>query len=329
MMGSGADSVKGVSSKDAAKTEYFQIPVNFYQPDEIIDKDLYLYYQGQYLLFRPKNLVWKSEDADRLIQFHVAHLYVEAGSREEHYQFLENNLHRILEQTRITKAEKTQILYETSQSVVAEIFERPQSSESVKRSVSLVKNSIDFLRDKENFHQLMQMASTNFTEYTHAIQTAAYAVALARQVGLTSFNDLSAVGIGSILHDLGKVKVERSILEKAGNLEEEERREVERHPEYGYEILRKTRAVPELAELVVLQHHERPNGTGYPYRLGQEISICARIVAIADCFDSLTSTRPYKDRITPFQAIQMMRGELAKEYDQKLLTEFIKVLGLK
>ncbi len=328
-MGSGVDSAKGKAKADAGAQEYFQIPANFYQADELIDRDIFLYYQGQYLLFRPRNLVWKSEDSERLLQFGVKTLFVKAGSRDEHYLFLESNLSRILDQPKISKTEKTQILYETSQSVVSQIFNRPYSPESVKRSVSLIKNSIDYLKDQDNFQDLMKMASTDFSEYTHAIQTAAYSICLARQAGLSSFNDLSAIGIGSILHDLGKSKIDRKLLEKKEELTEDDLTELRRHPEYGYEILHNTRSIPELAELIVLQHRERPGGKGYPYALGQEISLCARMVSIADCFDSLTSDRPWQARLSPFKAIQMIRGELAHEYDQKLVTEFIRVLGIK
>lgn len=328
-MGSRADSAKGKAKAEAPAQEYFQIPSNFYQADELIDRDIFLYYQGQYLLFRPRNLIWKTEDSERLGHFGVRVLYVQAGSRDEFYLFLESNLSRILDQPKISKAEKTQILYETSQSVVSQIFNRPYSPEGLKRSVSLIKNSIDYLKNQENFQDLMKMASTDFSEYTHAIQTAAYSICLARQSGFSSFNDLSAIGIGSLLHDIGKSKIDRKILEKKEPLAADELHELRRHPEFGYEILRKTRAIPEQAEMIVLQHHERPGGKGYPYSLGQEISQFSSIVSLADCFDSLTSDRPWQKRVSPFKAVQMIRSSLVQEYDQKLVTQFIRTLGIK
>jgi putative nucleotidyltransferase with HDIG domain len=312
-----------------SESEYFQIPANFYHSDEIIDRDLFILYQGQYLLFRPKNLVWKAEDSQRLEQFNVKSLWVRASTRDEHYLFLESNLSRILQQKKISRAEKTQILFETSEQVVGQIFNRPNSPEAVKRSVSLIKNSLDFLKNKENFHELMKFAATDFSEYAHAIQSAAYSIALAQRVGLTSFNDLSAIGVGSILHDLGKSKIDRRILEKEEALSDDERQEIRRHPEYGFDILKKTRAIPELSELIVLQHHERPGGRGYPHGLDTDIVLCAKIVAITDCFDSLTSDRPWVQKLASFKAIQMMRTDLAMEYDQNLVLEFIKVLGVK
>jgi len=326
MMGGG---VKLGSQVETAQKQYFKVPANLYQPSEIIDQDLYLYYQGQHLLFRPKNLMWSESDRQRLEDFGVKHLFIQCHSTSEHYEFLEKNLSRILLQDTIDSVQKSQVVYETSQAVMSDIFSRPQSTDNVKRSVGLVKNSIDFLKDQDNFLALMKLASTDFSEYTHAIQVSAYSIALAKEVGLKSFNELSAIGIGSILHDIGKTKVPRHILEKKDALDESERREVEKHPEYGYEILQKQRSIPEVAEMIVLQHHERPSGQGYPYRLGSDMICSAKIVAITDCFDCLTSDRPFKPRMKPFEAIQFMRTECADQYDHNILTSFIRVLGIK
>lgn len=326
-MGNGVDSASN-SEKAESMFEYYRIPANMYQADELVCHDLYLLYQGQYILYRPKNLLWKKEDSERLREFQVKDLYIQCSSSSEHHTFLESNLSKILDEPSIDQAQKTQVIYDTSQALISDIFEKPQSSENVRRSVSFVRNSVDFLKDKSNFYELMKLASTNFNEYTHALQVSAYAISLAREVGMKSFNELSAIGVASILHDIGKTKIDRKILDKKSALDENERREVEKHPELGYEILRRQRTIPENAELIVLQHHENPNGTGYPYRLGSDTITSARIVAIADCFDVLTSDRPWSVRMKPAEAIQFMRQDLASQYDSNLLLKFIGVLGV-
>lgn len=310
------------------QAEYYQVPSRLYQPNDIIERDLFIYYQGRYLLFRPRNLLWKLEDTKRLEEFDVKHLYIHCGSRDDHFTFLEANLQRIIDESKIDNAQKSAVIYEASTAVISAIFDRPNSPETVKRSVSLVRNSVDFLKDQENFAQLMRLASTDFHEYTHAIQVAAYSIALARALGLKSFNELSAIGIGSILHDIGKTKIPQKLLNKPSELSEEEYQQVQKHPEFGYEILRRQRSIPEISELVVLQHHERPQGNGYPYGLGSEVVLSAKIVSIADCFDSLTSDRPFRKKLKPLEAIKMMREDLKDEYDQNLLTEFIKVVAV-
>lgn len=318
----------GVLASDN-ETKFFQIPAKIYRPDEIIERDLFLLYQGQYILYRPKNLIWKAEDADHLSRFDVDYLYIECANSEEHYQFLEGNLTRILDEPGIDRKQKSQVLYETSSSVIEEVFSRPGSPENVRRSVSLVKNSVEFLRDQENFIELMRLASTDFNEYTHAIQTSAYAIAFAKHLGMTSFNDLSAIGIGSLLHDIGKSKIDPRLLSKKGRLTSEERREVQKHAEYGYEILSRQRSIPELSEQIVLQHHERPNGGGYPYQMGSDMLQSAKIVSISDCFDSLTSDRPWSARLKPSQAVEFMFKESKGDFDQNLMKEFVKVLAFK
>jgi putative nucleotidyltransferase with HDIG domain len=326
-MGQGV--VSDVAQKTAQKEEYYQIPVNLYQPDELIHQDLFLLYQGNYILYRPKNLRWNDTDLSQLEKFGVRSLYIRCKTKEEANHFLECNLSRILQEPKITHSEKAQIVFDTSNAIIEDIFRKPNSPEKVKRSVEFVRNSLDYLREHENFVELMRMASQDFNEYTHAIQTSAYAVSLARAMGMKSFNELAAIGIGSILHDIGKVKIDIRILDKGDSLNDDEKTEVQRHPEYGYELLRKQRSIPEEAEVIVLQHHERPTGGGYPYGLREDIHLGSKIVSLVDCFDSLTSNRPYKKKLSGVNALKLMRTELKNEYDQKLLIEFIKILGVK
>lgn len=306
---------------------YYKVPIHLYREGDLIEEDLYILYQGDHILFRPQNLIWKRDDTKKLEEFNIECLFIRFKDEKGHYSFLENNLSRLLKEENIPHREKAKIVYATSSAIIEDIFQKPQSHENVRRSVSFVKNSIDYLsQNKSNFFQLMELATRNFSEYTHAIQVSAYAVTLAKQVGYKNFNDLSAVGVGSILHDIGKSKIPLKLLNKPEHLNDEERREINRHPQFGYEIVHKQRTIPELAETIILQHHERPNGRGYPYALSEEIFIFSKIVAISDCFDGLTSDRPYKKALSSFDAIEYMRTTLKEEYDQKLLFEFIKML---
>lgn len=328
-MGEGVGSLKSAEQKAEGIREYFSVPVSLYQAGDLIDRDLFLFYQGQYLLFRPRNLVWASSDTERLKDFGVSELFIHCRQKEEHYEFLESNIRKVLESNQIDAKRKSKIMFETSQTMMRDVFENHQSPATVKRSVSMVKNSIDFLKDKENFIQLMTMASADFSEYTHAVQVSAYSISLAKQIGMKSFNELSAIGIGALLHDIGKVKVDRRILDKKTYLNADERDEVRKHPQYGYEILKPQKSVPEMAEQIVLQHHERPNGSGYPQNLSEDMLIGAKIVAISDCFDCLTSNRPWQPALKSIEAIQVMLEDCRDEYDLNLMTDFIRILGIK
>lgn len=127
------------------------------------------------------------------------------------------------------------------------------------------------------------------------------------------------------LHDLGKVGVSPAILRKAGPLSDEERRSVERHAGIGARLLSGARApILRTAARVAGQHHEWWDGRGYPHaRAGEEIHPCARIVALADVYDALTSTRPYRAALTPEDALGIMHGGRGTQFDPRLFDSFV------
>jgi HD-GYP domain-containing protein (c-di-GMP phosphodiesterase class II) len=126
-------------------------------------------------------------------------------------------------------------------------------------------------------------------------------------------NQLRTLGMGAWLHDIGKLATPDSILLKPGALNEQERQIMERHVEIGYDLIKGIPFLAEAAE-VILAHHERHNGSGYPRGLrGEDIPICARIFAVADSFDAMTSDRPYRSALSPDEARSIIlsgRGEL-------------------
>ncbi len=124
---------------------------------------------------------------------------------------------------------------------------------------------------------------------------------------------LKELDIGALLHDIGKVKVSKEVLNKPGALTPDELQQIRRHPEEGFNILRRHHDIPLLSAHIALQHQERLDGSGYPRRLsGDEIHKYARVVMIADVFDALTSDRPYRTAYPVMQAVDFI-GSLAGE----------------
>ncbi len=146
----------------------------------------------------------------------------------------------------------------------------------------------------------------------HSRRVALYSRCVAEQLGLTE-EGLLVVEHGALLHDVGKIGVSDTILLKPGELTEEERSEVERHAEYGYRILEGIDFLGNARE-IVLQHHERWDGSGYPRKLaGERINIGARIFSIVDTYDAMTTNRPYRRALPHGVAcaeINRMRGLL-------------------
>jgi HD-GYP domain-containing protein (c-di-GMP phosphodiesterase class II) len=136
------------------------------------------------------------------------------------------------------------------------------------------------------------------------------------------------LGLAGLLHDIGKMAVPDPVLTKPSKLSDDEYAIVREHSQCGYDLLVASPDAPAIAAEVVLHHHERFDGTGYPHRLkGEEISLYARMGAICDVYDAITSDRPYSDAWAPGQSIEHML-ESEGQFDPKLLDVFIRSIGI-
>ncbi|HSW46252.1 MAG TPA: HD domain-containing phosphohydrolase [Phycisphaerae bacterium] len=174
-----------------------------------------------------------------------------------------------------------------------------------------VKRATDSLEDATAVITSLANAIEGRDAYTcgHVERVATYAVEIAKRLGVPEKN-LETIRIGGMVHDIGKVIVPDQILNKPGRLTDEEMNVVKRHPVVGHEILKPLRTMQEVLP-IVRWHHERPNGRGYPDGLsGDDLPLFPRIVAVADCFDAISTSRPYRPAMPP-QECQTLMGRLA------------------
>ena len=163
---------------------------------------------------------------------------------------------------------------------------------------------------------------------THCLNTSILAVAFARHMGYSQ-DQMQIVGLGALLHDIGFARTPVAILEKPDELTEKEFAIVQKHPRDGHAVLKLTQQIPPEALDIVLHHHEREDGSGYPDGLkGEEISESVRLVSIADAYDSMTSDRPYRKAIPPQDALTTLHKRSGSEFGQSLMEEFIKCVGI-
>lgn len=188
--------------------------------------------------------------------------------------------------------------------------------------------ALRLLDEEELVWAMVASMQRHLMTHTHALNTAVYATILAAALDLGGPDALRNIGCGALLHDLGKNRVPQEILDKPGPLDEDEWRVMRTHPEVGYELLvRAVGTAPSYAH-IVLEHHERCDGSGYPGgRYGHQIALDSQVVAIADAFDALTSARPYKAAASPFDALRIMRFEMVGQFNDELLRVFIGLLG--
>ncbi len=186
----------------------------------------------------------------------------------------------------------------------------------------------EVLRSPDAILNLMDIRTFDDYTFTHNVNVSTISLLIGESIGL-SRDELEELGTGCLLHDVGKIKIPIEILHKDGSLNDEEFLEMKSHPKKGYDILIKSRGLSEQARLVCLQHHEKFQGGGYPGRLkGDEITLFARICAVADVYDALTTNRPYRLAMSPYDAIKILNSGIDRHFDPRILTAFIKKFSI-
>jgi HD-GYP domain-containing protein (c-di-GMP phosphodiesterase class II) len=155
---------------------------------------------------------------------------------------------------------------------------------------------------------------------------ALFCVSMGRRLGLPE-EEIDALRLGALLHDVGKIGVPDHVLLKPGRFTPDERREMERHAEVGHRIVRPITGLAAITLACVRSHHERWDGMGYPDGLrGAEIPLAARIVAIVDVWDALSSERPYKPAYSQAKVRELLKKSRGTHFDPELLDLFLRVL---
>jgi len=163
--------------------------------------------------------------------------------------------------------------------------------------------------------------------YMHSVAVCALMVALARQLGMDEAQTREA-GLAGLLHDVGKMLVPAEVLNKPGRLTDEEFTVIKHHPQRGYALLKAGNAAPPSALDVCLHHHEKMDGSGYPEKLkGEQISLLARMGAVCDVYDAITSNRAYKSAWDPAVSLQRM-AQWSGHFDTAVFQAFVKSLGI-
>ena len=159
-------------------------------------------------------------------------------------------------------------------------------------------------------------------EAAHSRRVSKLCRAIAEEMGLNK-DVVNQVRIAGLIHDIGKIGIDEKILNKSGGLTFEERREIERHPEIGWRLLRATNEFSQLAQ-ILLNHHERWDGSGYPGGIkGEAIQIEARIIAVADAYDAMTSKRSYKKEMSKKEAVKELEGCAGTHFDPVVVDVFL------
>ena len=200
------------------------------------------------------------------------------------------------------------------------------SSEAAGELVDEIASSV--MRNPGALISLARLKTADDYTYMHSVAVCGLMVALAGKLDLDETQTRDA-GMAGLLHDLGKAMMPMDVLNKPGKLTDEEFRIIKGHPEEGHRLLVDAGTVGAVPLDVVLHHHEKTDGSGYPHRLKDEqISVFAKMGAVCDVYDAITSNRPYKAGWEPAESIKKMAGWCDGHFDTRIFQAFVKSIGI-
>lgn len=292
------------------------VPVDIMQIGEQSAVDFFISRDGRLEPFLEKGEIVSGGHLAILRRDRVDKIYYRASEAQAFEKYLHSFLERILSDPAVPSKVKAATLYESSVSSFKKVFNNPnpEQIEEIKKILKplfkhIVENTI-------LLHDLLSITEHDFSTYVHSVNVGIMATSLAinfsKSYEYIEMDELERQCYGFFLHDIGKAKVPIEILRKEGALNDEEWNIMKKHPEWGYTILMETGHLTDEAAYISMQHHERPDGTGYPFGLS-DIHPCARICTIADIFD----------------ALELMKKEISTQFDNCLINTFITMLGPK
>ncbi len=236
-----------------------------------------------------------------------------------------DNLIEAIEDKKLSSEKKSRVVYQHSLEMMENLLASPTAANihDSKKAVSSITDLI--LSDNKTAESLLRITSHDFYTYTHSVNVGVTAIMLAKTLFKNSDgHDLYELGAGFFLHDLGKVNVNPEILNKPARLTESEMRHVRIHPYQGYKLLESANELSEECRIIVMQHHEFIDGTGYPRRLqDNDIHLYGKICGIADVFDALTAERSYKKAMNTYDALRLMKEKMIIHFDRDIFKEFV------
>jgi putative nucleotidyltransferase with HDIG domain len=310
---------------------YLHIPLASLMADTLPDFDLFLIkpgYAGRYVLYRREGLYLTPEHLVRLKAHHVDTVYIRASDQARQQRYMVDTARRLVSDTKRSTAERAEMIYEFCKSSVQCALEEP-CEENIRVCRDLALEHVRFVvSDPQAVPNLLRIISYDYYTYTHSVNVCSFTVALCQRAGLNDDAQLGEIGIGAMLHDIGKSRIPKSILNKPGKLTPAEREQIMKHPELGVAVLAETSPISPQAADIVLAHHEKCDGSGYPAgRAGDQLPLAVRACCIADIFDALTTNRSYKSAYAGFRALKIMQQEMRGQLDEAILTDLIRLVG--
>jgi HD-GYP domain-containing protein (c-di-GMP phosphodiesterase class II) len=324
-----------MATKPLLKDSFFSIGFDLLILEENIPYDLYInssviVNKERFVRIFPKDGRLSLEDV-KIFQKKYHQLYIPEGQRDAY-------LKSLIRCKGGTDVQKTEVIKDSAIHYLGKIFDEEKEftnellGETIVGCRESVESMIDVIKDydvKQVQDLIGNLSFHDFYTYDHSINVSMYCISIFQALKPNApREEVVMAGLGGLLHDLGKIKIPTHIINNPGKLSEDEFQIIKKHPQFGGELLDGAICnCPgvnfEIIRRVILEHHENVNGTGYPHQVGgKDIHLLARITAIADFYDAITTKRSYHDVLTSDEALSVMARAVGKKIDQKIFEVF-------
>ncbi|MCX6126979.1 MAG: HD domain-containing protein [Proteobacteria bacterium] len=280
--------------------------------NSLTDFDLFVKVGGHFLLYSGNGYKWERSELEGLVRNGYQSLWIHPSAANKAVVYEKLNLLPQLARD-LAPAKRILSIQDIGAAFTKYLYEGELTEACVHRADSLATQVIECIKEDPGcIREISGLANHDMYTYLHSIRVATYATAIAIKMGILDDHHLKIIAMGGIFHDIGKASVPLAIINKQGPLLDTEWAQMKSHPLQGFERT-KDSLLNHVSREIIVHHHERLNGSGYPHGLDKNAILTeVQIATLADIFDALTSSRSYQNKRTRFEALDFIKNRLLR-----------------
>jgi len=307
----------------AKTTELRLFPVSIESFDaRLLEMDLYLKPapDAPAVLYRTTGIEFSLQDRQRLMEQHIEFLYIPMSQHKAYRRLLSDRVEETFHDPHLQRVERARLIRASCKRMIEDVLIFPNQPEPIAMIADMSRKFATWAtEDPQQFSYLLDMSGHDYYTTLHMVSVGVGCGLLVNELRPGDEELRTALVEGGMLHDIGKRGIPAELLNKEGKLAPDEWQTIRRHPLIGADELRNNPAVPAFVIEMVRDHHERPDGTGYPEGLRDaRVSFAARICAVVDVFDAICAARPYRGPTPPQETLRIMREGRGKHFDSDI-----------
>lgn len=322
--------VRGATT-DTLRKSYVPVPLDVFSSGRVLEFSVYARGVGNALqAVCLKGEALRDQDLVTWRRAGVPVLYVDTAEHRLYQQYAQEAMDLLMERADLPTKRKAELCYQTTRELIRDAAESSNvDSFAGEQRESWVNNLVTLIcTDETTIDGMLSMLSHDYYTYTHMVNVSVMVTALAHRLGERDAGRLRLLASGGLLHDIGKLRISPDTLNKVGRLSGSEWAELKSHPDLGLEFLHPRPEIKPVELMMVHQHHEKLDGSGYPLGLVRsEITPEAQMTAVVDIYDALTCKRPYRAAMTHDRATAILREEAGAKINAHMVAAWTDTMG--